>query len=333
MNLKEKAEIFAIKAHDGQIRKADPEKPYVIHPIDVGNKLEKYGFGREVVAAGKLHDVAEDTDFSIVDIKEVFGENVASLVRGASETSKLEKKKKELSWEERKKETIERLRNLDLEHKAIACADKISNLEDIIILSGKTGRPNFDGFKRGFEDQKWYYENVYQSLIHGHDKNLKMFQDLRKLIDLLFYNEQTFHKSNILYYQKQELLKLRSIFDTKYPNLEKFYFLNCDLEIYNDIKLYFQNIEIQTENLPYQYFIIGAYPQISYYRDGDKLSIKEEFYYKTMEHNANIHLSTKKEQAKLIVDTLMKDLYQESLNTIKLKIKEKKIYNEVTKNE
>lgn len=78
------------------MRKADPAKPYVIHPIDVGNKLERYGFGSEVVVSGKLHDVAENTDFSITDIKEVFGAKIASLVRGASETNKLEKKKKRI---------------------------------------------------------------------------------------------------------------------------------------------------------------------------------------------------------------------------------------------
>lgn len=328
MNLKEKAEIFAIKAHDGQVRKADPEKPYIIHPIDVANKLKKYGFGKEVVAAGYLHDVVEDTDFSITDIKTLFGEQVASLVRGASETSKVEKKhQKELSWEDRKQETIDRIRTLDLAHKAIACTDKISNLEDISILFGKAGKVDFSSFKRGFEAQKWYYDNVYQSLIDGCDKNLPMFRDLRNLIDLIFYNDKAFTQDyiNILSYQKQELLKLKSIFQTKNPSLEKIYFQNSNPETYNIIKKYFESIDIWTLNIPCNYSILGEYPKISYYINNDsaRIVIIAEFYYKILEHTYSLPSSEKEEQAKIIVTGIINDLYQDSLNTVKRKIREK----------
>jgi len=94
MNLKERAKLFAINAHMEQVRKSEPDKPMIIHPISVGMLLEEYGYDDTVVAAGYLHDVVEDTNYTIEDIKKEFGEEVASLVMGASEPDK------SLSWEE-----------------------------------------------------------------------------------------------------------------------------------------------------------------------------------------------------------------------------------------
>ena len=73
MNLKEKAKMFAIHAHMGQIRKSEPDKPMIIHPISVGMLLEEYGYDESVVAAGYLHDVVEDTKYNIEDIRKEYG--------------------------------------------------------------------------------------------------------------------------------------------------------------------------------------------------------------------------------------------------------------------
>ena len=100
MDIELKAKDFAIKAHNGQIRKSDPEKPMIVHPINVAQILKQYEFDEFVVAAGYLHDVVEDTSYELKDIKDIFGEDIASLVCGASEPDK------SLSWEERKQHTI-----------------------------------------------------------------------------------------------------------------------------------------------------------------------------------------------------------------------------------
>ena len=107
MTVEEKALNFAINAHKGQIRKAEPDKPKIFHPIDVGNILKKYGYDENVVAAGYLHDVVEDTSYSFDDIKKRFGKDIASLVYVASEPDK------SLSWEERKKHTIDTIKYLE----------------------------------------------------------------------------------------------------------------------------------------------------------------------------------------------------------------------------
>lgn len=68
MDIKEKAKLFAINAHKGQIRKSEPDKPMIIHPLSVGKLLEEYGYDDNVVAAGYLHDVIEDTMYTDLDI-------------------------------------------------------------------------------------------------------------------------------------------------------------------------------------------------------------------------------------------------------------------------
>ena len=101
MNIEKRALRFAIKAHKGQVRKSDPDKPMIIHPINVANILREYGFDSLVIAAGYLHDVVEDTKYDEKYIQKIFGDDITSLVMSASEPDKT------LDWEERKKHTIE----------------------------------------------------------------------------------------------------------------------------------------------------------------------------------------------------------------------------------
>ena len=125
MGIEDKALDFAIKAHNGQVRKSEPDKPMIFHPINVGHILKEYGFDENVIAAGYLHDVVEDTEYTIEYIEKQFGDDIASLVYTASEPDK------SLPWLDRKKHTIETIKEADIRHKAIVCADKISNLEDL----------------------------------------------------------------------------------------------------------------------------------------------------------------------------------------------------------
>lgn len=231
MKIESKARKFAIKAHKGQVRKSDKDKPMIIHPINVANILKEYDFDQNVISAGYLHDVVEDTKYEIENIKKMFGEDIASLVWGASEEDK------SLSWEERKEHTIEKTKTLDLRHKAVICADKISNLEDLRILYELNGESVFSSFKRGFESQKWYYTEVYNSLIMNEDKNYPMFIRLKEIIDYIFYNKNSneyvktiIFKDNIdeynllknIHYRKEEVFKLKNVLSKKKPYVIEF---------------------------------------------------------------------------------------------------------------
>lgn len=56
----------------GQVRKSEPDKPMIIHSIVVGQLLESFGYDDNVVAAGYLHDVVEDTKYTIHNIEKEF---------------------------------------------------------------------------------------------------------------------------------------------------------------------------------------------------------------------------------------------------------------------
>ena len=227
MDVKKKAHDFAIKAYSNKYRKAELDKPYFFHAIDVANKLEKYGFDDNVVAAGYLHDIIEDTEYSEKDVLDMFGEDITSLVMGATERDK------SLSWEERKIDSIQRVRNLDIRHKAIIACDKISNIEDLRLKFGKNGKEDFSSFNRGKDKKVWYWKEIYKSLITGEDENLPMFLKLKKNIDDIsnisnvlakgYYPDIDVIDSNLdtskiareLHYKKNEMLKIMTLVNNK----------------------------------------------------------------------------------------------------------------------
>jgi len=217
MNVEMKAKNFSIKSYKNQIRKSDPEKSMIIHPIDVASILKKYDFDENVIAAGYLHDVVEYTKYTEKDIERKFGNDISSLVMGVSELDK------SLSCKERQKQIIENIKDLDLRHKAVICADKISNLEDLRIILEVKAKYDFFALKREFEDQKGYYKGVYDSLIYNEDENFIMFKRLKELIDYIFENKANdeYMKNNIfkddqerykrllqVHYKKEEVYKM-----------------------------------------------------------------------------------------------------------------------------
>ena len=76
-----KAFEFANEAHKGVRRRSG--EPYIIHPIAVAKiVVNEIGLGYKSIVAALLHDVVEDTDYTVDDIKRLFGEKIASLVDG-----------------------------------------------------------------------------------------------------------------------------------------------------------------------------------------------------------------------------------------------------------
>ena len=154
------------------------------HPIAVAKLLEEYGYDDNVVASGYLHDVVEDTKYTLDDIKSIFGEDIADLVNVASEPDK------SLSWEERRKHTIEKTKNLPLRKKLVIAADKINNLEDLAITFAKTGKRDFSRFNRGEEQQRWYCSSIYESLIYNEDESAPIFQRLKNVLDIVYNGKE-----------------------------------------------------------------------------------------------------------------------------------------------
>ena len=123
---------LAARAHLGQARKdRDRPIPYVAHVFGVACLLAQFGFDEDVFVAGLLHDVLEDQPAYTEEV-ERFGGRVAGLVRAVTEC-KLDAAGEERPWAVRKSEYIEQLRAAPGEAKAISCADKIHNMQSILL--------------------------------------------------------------------------------------------------------------------------------------------------------------------------------------------------------
>ena len=99
LDIVHKAFEFANQAHKN-IRRRSGE-PYMLHPIEVaGIVVNEIGLGYKSIAAALLHDVVEDTSYTVDDIKSLFGNKIAMLVDG------LTKIKTVLDNEDRKGRTV-----------------------------------------------------------------------------------------------------------------------------------------------------------------------------------------------------------------------------------
>ncbi|MCQ2185003.1 MAG: HD domain-containing protein, partial [Bacteroidales bacterium] len=81
MAVVKKAFDFAMAAHSGVRRRSG--EPYILHPIAVARiVVDDIGLGYKSISAALLHDVVEDTEYTIEDIRTHFGDKIASLVDG-----------------------------------------------------------------------------------------------------------------------------------------------------------------------------------------------------------------------------------------------------------
>lgn len=112
--------IFAAQCHAGQLRKGTT-LPYILHPLETMQILSVMQADTNLLIAGLLHDVLEDTDTTAEQITQQFGPEVLALVQEHSEN-------KADSWLNRKLRAIQMLEQADLPQKMLALADKLSNL-------------------------------------------------------------------------------------------------------------------------------------------------------------------------------------------------------------
>jgi (p)ppGpp synthase/HD superfamily hydrolase len=173
---------FAAKAHEGQKRKIGP-LPYIVHPFGVAMILARLGCDEPIVIAGLLHDVVEDTNKSLDDIREEFGEEVAVIVQGCTELPK-----RKYEWEERKRDMIAKLRDASLGIKLVAAADKYHNLSHTLYNRRNKRIDLWKHFGRGKNNQAWYYRTVTESLVANvrEPEQYPIFEMLRTVVEETF---------------------------------------------------------------------------------------------------------------------------------------------------
>jgi guanosine-3',5'-bis(diphosphate) 3'-pyrophosphohydrolase len=119
---------FAAERHAGQRRKGTGAEPYINHLIEVAQlvSMAVVEMDAALVQAALLHDTLEDTDTTAAELRELFGEDVASLVIEMTDDKSLPKA-------ERKRLQIEHAPTISARAQTIKLADKVSNLRSLLL--------------------------------------------------------------------------------------------------------------------------------------------------------------------------------------------------------
>ena len=120
-----RAYVFAMKNHGAQLRASGD--PYYSHPVEVAGILTKFKLDSASIIAGLLHDTVEDTDTTVEEVKNLFGEQVAQLVDGLTKLAMIEQK----SADKKQAENFRKLllaMSEDIRVLLIKLADRLHNM-------------------------------------------------------------------------------------------------------------------------------------------------------------------------------------------------------------
>ena len=133
LDVVQKAFEFANEAHKGVRRRSG--EPYILHPIAVAKIVVcNIGLGYKSISAALLHDVVEDTDYTVDDIRNLFGDKIASLVDGLTKIKTVldnEDKAKQKSMQAENFKRILLTLNDDVRVVLIKLADRLHNCRTI----------------------------------------------------------------------------------------------------------------------------------------------------------------------------------------------------------
>ncbi len=191
----DKAFKIANEAHWNMRRKSG--EPYVIHPISVAKIVnQEIGLGAKSIAVSLLHDVVEDTDYSLEDIEREFGSKIASLIDGLTKISGTYNKENSSSLQAENFRKMLLTLSDDLRVILIKIADRLHNMrtlesmpehkkmkvagETIFLYAPLAHRLGLYAIKSELEDlsfkfrQPQIYEEIAAKLKHSEKKNVSI---------------------------------------------------------------------------------------------------------------------------------------------------------------
>jgi GTP diphosphokinase / guanosine-3',5'-bis(diphosphate) 3'-diphosphatase len=179
-----KAFDLAVIAHEGQPRATG--EPYVTHPIAAAQMLAELGLDTVAIQAALLHDVPEDTEYSLTDVEERFGSEVAQLVDGVTKLSKFSTH----SHEQQQAENIRKMllaMAQDIRVVLIKLADRLHNMRTLYGLPMekqlRIARQTMEIYaplaeRLGIWQMKWELEDLAFKTLEP-----ERFRELAKLLD------------------------------------------------------------------------------------------------------------------------------------------------------
>ena len=167
----ESALVYATQLHANQVRKGS-EIPYISHLLSVTALVLEDGGNEPEAIAALLHDAIEDQggEATYTAIKEKFGDTVAEIVKGCSESATRPKP----PWKERKLASLQHLRHANPSVRRVMLADKLHNARSILADWYREGNTVWDRFKGKQEGTLWYYNSIADIVKDTSDNFLAM---------------------------------------------------------------------------------------------------------------------------------------------------------------
>ena len=182
-NVLDRAIVFATEVHGGQFRKGT-KIPYILLLMEAAAIVGTMTTDNEIIAGAVLHDVVEDTETTIEQVRELFGDRVAFFVASESE-NKRENMAAESTWKIRKQETLEHLKTAVREVKMITLGDKLSNIRAIHRDYKAIRDELWQRFNQKDKNEHyWYYQGIADCISELSD--YPVYQEYCRLINETF---------------------------------------------------------------------------------------------------------------------------------------------------
>jgi GTP pyrophosphokinase len=171
---------YATDVHRGQLRKGTAT-PYVSHLLAVCSLVLEDGGSEDEAIAALLHDAVEDAGGQerLADIRKRFGDGVADIVWGCSDTDQSPKP----PWRERKRRYIEHVRTASASIRRVSCADKLHNAWATLRDYRVHGETLWERFNASGDETLWYYRELIAAFREAGETGL--VDELARVVDEL----------------------------------------------------------------------------------------------------------------------------------------------------
>jgi len=151
--------LFAFQLHNQQ-RRNGSQTPYIAHPLGVASLVLEDGGDEDEAISALLHDAPEDQGGleTLEQIRRRFGERVASIVDGCTDTYETPKP----PWRQRKDDYLTHLRSASPSVWRVSLADKLHNARTILVDLHSQGGVIWERFNGGKTGSLWYYRRLVQ---------------------------------------------------------------------------------------------------------------------------------------------------------------------------
>src|SRR5215204_1713827 len=165
-----RAFLFAAHAHEGQQRRSGED--FVLHPWGAAKICAQLRLDDETIAAALLHDVVEDTDAELEDVRAEFGDEIAKLVEGVTKLTRVQFQSREQAEAENYRKLIVAMAE-DVRVILIKLADRLHNLREIEYLGKQVQKAKETlevyaplAHRLGIHAMKWELEDLAFETLH-----------------------------------------------------------------------------------------------------------------------------------------------------------------------